>query len=642
MQRLEVKHLIGGAVAAACIALAMAGGGFEPTAFAAAGLVVWIAVVVGLGVGVLPRSEPPAPALVAGCALAGLAALTALSLAWSSDAGHAFEDVVRTLAYLGGFVLVVMSSRRAQARPWLGGLTVGLTVVGVIALLARFEPSIFGNPDADLAAGLPVAIGRLTYPIGYWNGLAAAMAAAIVLLCWWGATASGRWTRSASVAAMPPIMLALWMTESRGGIVAALLAFAVLVAAGPARTRLIVNLGFGALAGALLIALAETRAELLDNPLSPLAGAQGDQMLAITAAVVAGTLALRYGLDRWIQPLAISRRAGRGAVVALAIAAVVALIAIDPIERYDEFKAPPSATEFADGEIGLLRGGGSGRYQFWETAVDAFGSSPAVGVGASGYAPYWFEHREIAIPATRAHSLLFETLAELGIIGFAMVATFFGAALVAGVKRVRDPAVVAEAAPVLAVLVVGLAASAVDWTWDLPAVFGIAVVAAALLTGPATLPGPDPPSRPRPGEVRSRRRFGAGVALLLVAWLSICGSGLLLLSAHSLDSSRDAAARGDIGAAVEAANDAIDLQPWAAEPRTQLALVYEQAGEYETAHTEIAEAIDRSPDDYRLRLVAARIAAEAGDPEAARDEVLAAHRLNPRDPEIQQQVESTE
>ena len=284
--------------------------------------------------------------------------------------------MVRTLAYLGGFVLVVIASRRAQARPWLGGLAVGLTVVGVIALLARFEPSIFGNPDADLAAGLPVAIGRLTYPIGYWNGLAAAMAAAIVLLCWWGATASGRWTRSASVAAMPPIMLALWMTESRGGIVAALLAFAVLVAAGPARTRLIVNLGFGALAGALLIALAETRAELLDNPLSPLAGAQGDQMLAITAAVVAGTLALRYGLDRWIQPLAISRRAGRGAVVALAIAAVVALVAIDPIERYDEFKAPPSATEFADGEIGLLRGGGSGRYQFWETAVDAFASSP--------------------------------------------------------------------------------------------------------------------------------------------------------------------------------------------------------------------------------------------------------------------------
>ena len=32
--------------------MALAGGGFEPTAFAAAGLVVWIAVVIGLAVGV--------------------------------------------------------------------------------------------------------------------------------------------------------------------------------------------------------------------------------------------------------------------------------------------------------------------------------------------------------------------------------------------------------------------------------------------------------------------------------------------------------------------------------------------------------------------------------------------------------------
>jgi Flp pilus assembly protein TadD len=140
--------------------------------------------------------------------------------------------------------------------------------------------------------------------------------------------------------------------------------------------------------------------------------------------------------------------------------------------------------------------------------------------------------------------------------------------------------------------------------------------------------------------VRSRRRFAAGVVLLLVAWLAICGSGLLLLSAHSLESSRDAAGRGDIDAAVSAANDAIDLQPWAAEPRTQLALVYEQAGDIEAARTAISEAIERSPDDYRIRLLASRMAAEADDDVAARAELLAAHRLNPRDPEIIRQIEA--
>ena len=178
---LDVKHVIGGAVAASAVAVALAGGGFEPTAFAAAGLVVWIAVVVGLAVGVLPRSQPPTAALVAGISLAGLAALIALSLAWASDDGNGFEDVVRTLAYLGAFAAVVLASRRSEATPWLAGLAVGLAAIAAIALLARFEPSLFGNPDADLA-DLPAVLGRLTYPIGYWNGLAAVMAAAIVLL----------------------------------------------------------------------------------------------------------------------------------------------------------------------------------------------------------------------------------------------------------------------------------------------------------------------------------------------------------------------------------------------------------------------------------------------------------------------------
>ena len=290
-------------------------------------------------------------------------------------------------------------------------------------------------------------------------------------------------------------------------------------------------------------------------------------------------------LDRRVQELEISRRSGRVALIAIAVALLGAVVAIDPVEQWEEFKQPPSDAELADGEVGLLRGGGSGRYQFWETAVDAFASAPVAGVGASGYTPYWFEHREIPIPATRAHSVLFETLAELGIVGFALLAAFFASRRSPASSGPAPRTGCAETGPALALLAVGLAAAAVDWTWDLPAVFGLAVVAAALLTGPATLAGPDPgpPSRRERGQARTRRGFAGGVVVLLVAWVSICASGLLLLSANSLESSRDAAERGDIEAAIDAANDAIDLQPWAAEPRTQLALVYEQAGDYQRA-----------------------------------------------------------
>ena len=641
MQLPDVKHVIAAAVAAAGVAIAIAGGGFEPTAFAAAGLVVWVLAVVGLAVGIAPRSQTPNAAWATGAALAAFAALLALSLAWSSDDGHGFEDVVRALAYLGTFVLVVAASKRAEARPWLAGLAIGLTAIAAIALLARFEPSWFGNPDADLAQSLPAALGRLTYPIGYWNGLAAVTAAAIALLTWFAAASASRWWRSLAVAALPVVMLALWITDSRGGIIAAAIAIAILVAIGPARTRLLANLAVGLAGAAVLIAVAESRDQLLNNPVDPAAAGQGDTMLLVTLLVVGAVLAVRHLLDGPLQTVSVSRTVGRAALIGAAVLALAGIVALDPIQQFDEFKQAPTAADVESGDVGFLRGGGSGRYQFWETALDAFAGAPVEGVGASGYTPYWFEHREVPIPATRAHSVVFETLAELGLLGFAALAAFFAIPAVTGIRRLRAAASVSETAPALALLAVGLAAAAVDWTWDLPAVFGIAVVAAALLSGPATLPGPDPgPTRQARGEARSRRRFAAGVALLLIAWISICGSGLLLLSAHSLESSRDAAARGDVEAAIEAANDAIDLQPWAAEPRTQLALVYEQGGDLDEARKAIAEAIERAPDDYRLRLLSARMASSEGDAAAARRELLEAQRLNPRDPGIAAQVDA--
>ena len=112
-----------------------------------------------------------------------------------------------------------------------------------------------------------------------------------------------------------------------------------------------------------------------------------------------------------------------------------------------------------------------------------------------------------------------------------------------------------------------------------------------------------------------------------------------MLSAHALDSSREAAERGDIDGALNAANDAVDLQPWAADPRTQLAFVYEQAGDYGgRLGGDRPRRSSRSPDDYRLRLLAARMKVEDGDNAGARAALLEAQRLNPRDPEIRAQV----
>ena len=627
MQLPKLEHLITSAVAVACVALALPEGGFPPTAVAATALIVWAVVLLGLATGAFPRSEPPAAAIAAGLCLAAFAGLIALSMAWASDDGGAFEDAVKALAYLGAFVLVVVASPRDSARAWLRGLAIGLAAVGAIALLARFEPGPFGNPDADLLESIPAIAGRLTYPVGYWNGLAAAMAAATVLLVWFATTGGTRATRALAAGAAPLVVLALWMTGSRGGIVAAAIAIAILLAATPNRSRLVANLALAAVAGLGLILAVEARHELLAVPTDQKAGPQGDQMLVVSLVVFAAAAALRYALDSIFTRLRTPRAVAMAAVAALAIAAVAALVVVDPIEQLDEFSDPPSAEQLASNERGLFRGGGSGRWQFWETAVDAFETAPVAGVGASGFTPYWLEHREYPIVARRAHSLLFESAAELGIVGLALIVGFFAVGTAVAVQRWRR-AEIADSAPALAVLAVGFAAAAVDWTWDIPAVFVPTIVAAALLTGPATLPGPSALA-PVYGEVRSRRRFARGVAVLLVAWLSICASGLLLLSAHALTQSEARAEGGDLAAAIESAGTAIDLEPWAAEPRAQLAELYERAGDIPSARSAIAEAIARSRRDWELYLTAARLAALDSDEAAVTSNLRRAAELNP-------------
>ncbi len=146
--------------------MAMVEGGYGPVAFSIGALVVWAAVLLGLATGLLPRSEPPPPAIAAGACLLGLAGLTALSLAWANDDGRAFEDVVRALGYVGLFTLTVVAARRGEGAGWLRGVAVGLTAVAAIALVSRFEPSIFGDTDQEIAAALPVSDGRYSPMVG--------------------------------------------------------------------------------------------------------------------------------------------------------------------------------------------------------------------------------------------------------------------------------------------------------------------------------------------------------------------------------------------------------------------------------------------------------------------------------------------
>ncbi len=124
------------------------------------------------------------------------------------------------------------------------------------------------------------------------------------------------------------------------------------------------------------------------------------------------------------------------------------------------------------------------RGEYWRVAVDSFAGDPLTGVGAGSYGVEWRRERESEDFAQDAHTLYLETLAELGLVGGLLLATFLGAVLL-GVARsgsdATDPIAPAAAACLAAFLVhVGL-----DWTWEFPAVTLIALLFAAAAVQPA-------------------------------------------------------------------------------------------------------------------------------------------------------------
>ena len=593
----------------------------------------------GVAGGWFPRAEPPQAAILAGACLTGRVALIAAAILWASDDGAAFEDLVRAFSYLGLFVLVVVASKRGDAAFWLRGLAIGLVVICVLALGARFEPSLFGGGDLDFneelraRPALGAAIGRLSYPIGYWNGLATAMAICAVLLVWLGALAKTPTGRALAVGALPLPLLAVYLTQSEGGTIATALGLGVLLIAMARRFSLLAGLAIAGVGGFVLIRLANARDALLHDPGSPLAGSQGTEMLVFSIAAVVAVGLARLALDRPIQSFRPSRRlalAACGAGAALVVVAFVVFdINVNPVDRWNAFKQDPAPTDATSGNF--LTGSSSGRYQYWTTALEAFEEEPLSGIGASDFEYYWNQNGNEAVNVNEAHSLFIESAAELGVGGLFFSLGLFGVAAFTGVRRrgmLGGPP--REAVPAtLGVLAAGFTAAAGEWVWNLPGAFGGVIVAAALLTGPATLPALAPRVAPPMAFIRTRRRFAGGVATLLLAWVAICTAGLLLLAERALDDGREAFSRADFRGALAQGAEAKQLEPWSEKPHAFMAQVYGSLGDIPAAQAAIREAIERAPEQWRLWVIAMGLDIAANDLAGARANFERANELAP-------------
>jgi hypothetical protein len=231
-----------------------------------------------------------------------------------------------------------------------------------------------------------------------------------------------------------------------------------------------------------------------------------------------------------------------------------------------------------------------------------------------------------------AHSLYLQTLGELGLVGLALLLAAFVGGIVSGVSRLRrssgDDRV--TSASVFAVFIAFSVAAGIDWVWELPAITVAGVVCLGLLV----LPPSGSPLRSAVGTKRRGRRVRILLpsVVLIVTVVALLSEGDQLIGRAKIKSSQAATSHRDLRAAFADAVDARDLQPWAATPYLQIALVAEQQQRLATASQAIADATARAPEDWRLWLVRSRIETKRGRIGPALQALRRAEALNPRSP----------
>jgi O-Antigen ligase len=597
-------------VAAAVVTAAFAEGLFNPTGYAAASIVIWAAVIAGLVSRALPTGRVSRLGAAAGLCIAITAVLATGSVGWASDQGRAFEEAVRVSFYLGLFVLALCTGRRTDRSEWLAGLTIGLGAVTVVALFAYMQPGLLDSGRSDI----PNAAGRLAYPVGYWNGAGALLAASAVLLAYAGTRGPTRAARSLATAVLPLAVLGVWLTSSRGAGFGLLVGIIVLVAISPERSRQFLAVAIGAAGAAALIVVAQVLGDLTSGVTDSAMRADGDVMTAVCVPVAAGVGALAWWSDGWEPRLHISRRLALIIGVVVLAGAVVAVAAANPSKRFHEFeKAPPT---HAGVPVGAADLSSNGRWQFWGEALDALESNPVDGVGAGGFEDWWARHATVALFVRNPHSLPLQQASELGAPGLLLFCGFVVALGIAAVRRVRR-GTGGDSGVLIAVVVTGAIGAAVDWTWEIPAVFGPAVICAALLLASA-------PSRPL-----ARDGYLLGVGTVTAAWVAMVAGGLVVLTHLELDRSRDAANANEIDAGIARARAAKTVQPWSSEPYTQLALLEEQRGDIPSALSALRQAEQRDSEDWRLPLIEARLQLKRGDETASSQAIKRAQGLSP-------------
>ncbi len=467
--RRAVVAVAGGVLLAGPTALAFFSGGYFAGPRTWAGLGAWllVAVAAALVAGAVPRNRAAGVAIGG---LAGLAGWTLLSMLWAPITGDAYHAGQLVMLYLGALIAASMLLGAPPAQRWVEpALAAGALVVIGYGLSERLVPGLLTFARSVSAEG------RLEQPLTYWNAMGELAAIGFVLCARLTGDPERPWgLRSAAAAAAAPLGLGLYISFSRGALFACVAGLIALIVIAPRREQLGGMLV--AVATGVLAAAAAAPSGAVTGLVGSLTTREREGAITLTVLVVvmvAAALTQRRLAER--GPAGRLRLPRRAPLIATGLVCAGLAVAIVIGARETSGAAAPLS-----GNANRLVTLQSNRYDYWGVALRAFASSPVYGVGAGGWSVDWLRWRAVNEFAHDAHSLELQTLAELGVVGEALLlACFAGIALAAARALAATPA----AAGPIAALVVYLAHSPLDWDWQMPAVTLVAAILAGSLLG---------------------------------------------------------------------------------------------------------------------------------------------------------------
>ena len=552
--------------------------------------------------------------------MAALTALEALSIVWSVLPDSSWLAANQMLAYLATFAGAAALARLAPRR-WpalVGAIALTMTALAGWALLVKVFP-------ATLASGN--TYGRLLAPYGYWNAVGLSAALGLPCCLWLGARRSarrgdaGRRLAGLAAPAIGVLISVIVLSYSRSADLAAAVVVGLWLAFVPLRLRALVMLAIGGAGAGAISGWALAHHALSSDNIAM--GAQdgaghtfGVVALVVIVLVTAAGLVAARAMDRVDVAPALRRRIGTALIVLVALVPVAAVGGLAASSRgltgeishgWHQLTSSTGTTNSA----GRVLQFGSSRPVYWHEGISVGDHNLFKGVGELGFSTARLRYTTNTSLVQQAHSYVFETFADLGLLGLAISAALLIAWLVASARalalrtrwRALAPGQAAERAGLasLGALVVGFGVqSTLDWTWYFAGVSVPVLLCAGWLAGRGPLvaagavDGLEPAARRKPGRTLLDRP-GAAAAATGLAALALLGAWFQWQPLRSDNQVNDALNAGSSTRVFSAAQAAANSDPLSLAPHDLLSSLYLQLHDTAQARAQLARATQLQP-----------------------------------------------